>query len=235
VEALVVVCDGMGGSNAGEIASGMAVQVVVREVTAGAGNDTAQALLHAVQVANHEIWELARTRSEMSGMGTTCTVLALKGEQAILAHVGDSRAYLVRGHQVRQVTTDHSLVAQLVARQQLTPEEARRDPRRNVVTRSVGVGPEVDVDVVQLSEPLRDGDTFVLCTDGMHGLVSDGEIGDLVSEGPLAEACQGLVALANDRGGPDNITVVLVRCERTAAAGNPIGRWLRSLGGRSEG
>jgi len=234
---LLVVCDGMGGSNAGEVASGMAVQVVVREFSQATGTDAAQALAHAVQVANREIWELSKTRADMSGMGTTCTALALRGDQVLVAHVGDSRAYIVRDQRAIQVTTDHSLVAQLVARQQLTPEEARRDPRRNVVTRSVGVGPEVDVDIVAISEPLREGDTLVVCTDGMHGVMSDGEIAAYAGAGTPEEACQQLIALANERGGPDNITVVLARCERVAEAGqNPIGRWLRSLGGgRNEG
>src|ERR1051326_2531897 len=175
---LLVVCGGRGGSNAGEVASRMAVDTVMRELKAAAPDDTATALAHAVLEANREIWDYSRTRAELNGMGTTCTVLALKGDAALVAHVGDSRAYLVRGQQARQITTDHSLVAQLVARQQLTPEEARHDPRRNVVTRSVGVAPEVEVDVVAVGEPLRDGDTLVVCSDGLHVQVSDGEIAE---------------------------------------------------------
>src|ERR1043166_2476994 len=234
-DTLLVVCDGMGGSNAGEVASRMAVDAVVRMFVAAAPDDTATALALAVHEANREIWEYSRTLAELNGMGTTCTVLAIKGDAALVAHVGDSRAYLVRGHQARQITTDHSLVAQLVARQQLTPEEARHDPRRNVVTRSVGVAPEVEVDVVAVGEPLRDGDTLVVCSDGLHGQVSDGEIAALAVGESLDEACRGLIALANERGGPDNITVALARFERGGPAGNPIGRWLRSLGGRREG
>lgn len=226
----------MGGSNAGEVASRMAVDTVLREFAAADPDDPATALAHAVQVANAEIWEFSRTNADLNGMGTTCTVLALRGDEVLVGHVGDSRAYLVRGHQARQITTDHSLVAQLVARQQLTAEEARHDPRRNVVTRSVGVAPEVDVDVVAVGEPLHDGDTLVVCSDGLHGQMSDGEIAELAMGESLEEACRELIALANERGGPDNITVAIARFQRVAAAsGNPIGRWFRSLGGRREG
>jgi serine/threonine protein phosphatase PrpC len=233
---LLVVADGMGGSNAGEVASRMAVDTVLREFTATPGDDLPTALAHAVHVANAEIWAHSRTRPDLNGMGTTCTVLALRGDEVLVAHVGDSRAYLVRGHQARQITTDHSLVAQLVARQQITPEEARHDPRRNVVTRSVGVGPEVDVDVVTVGEPLRDGDTLVVCSDGLHGQMSDDEIASHAAGEPLEHACRALIELANERGGPDNITVALLRFQRDPApGGNPLGRWLRSLGGRRGG
>ena len=230
---LLVVCDGMGGSNAGEVASRMAADTVVREFTAGPPDDAAGALSHAVQVANHEIWEHSRSQQDLNGMGTTCTAVALKGDQVLVAHVGDSRAYLVRAHRARQITSDHSLVAQLVARNQLSPEEARSDPRRNVVTRSVGVGPEIEVDVVAMEEPLKDGDTLVICTDGLHGQMSDDEIAGFAMGESIQEACHDMIELANARGGPDNITVVMLRFGRDAApAGNPIGRWLRSLTGR---
>src|SRR5215471_6757637 len=109
---LLVVCDGMGGSNAGEVASRMAADTVVREFTAAPPTDTAQALSHAIQVANQEIWEHSRSQQDLNGMGTTCTAVALKGDQVMVAHVGDSRAYLVRAHRARQITSDHSLVAQ---------------------------------------------------------------------------------------------------------------------------
>lgn len=235
-DSLLVVCDGMGGSNAGEIASRMAVDTVLREFAAAPADDTATALARAVQTANNEIFEFSRTHADLNGMGTTCTVLALRGDSVMVAHVGDSRAYLVRGHQARQITTDHSLVAQLVARQQLTPEEARHDPRRNVVTRSVGVAPDVEVDVVAMSEALRDGDTLVVCSDGLHGQMSDGEIASIAEGESLDDACRDLIALANERGGPDNITVALARFSRSD--GRPskgLRRWLGSLGGRSGG
>jgi protein phosphatase len=225
----------MGGSNAGEVASRMAADAVVREFAAAPPDDTGGALSHAVQVANHEIWEHSRSHQDLQGMGTTCTAVALKGDQVLVAHVGDSRAYLVRTHRARQLTSDHSLVAQLVARNQLSPEEARSDPRRNVVTRSVGVGPEIEVDVVAVSEPLRGGDTLVLCSDGLHGQMSDDEIAGFAMGESLQESCHDMIELANARGGPDNITVAMLRFDREPApAGNPIGRWLRSLTGRGD-
>jgi len=229
---LMVVCDGMGGSNAGEVASRMAADTVVREFTTAPPDDTGAALKHAIQVANQEIWEHSRSQQDLNGMGTTCTAVALKGDQVLVAHVGDSRAYLVRAHRARQITSDHSLVAQLVARNQLSPEEARSDPRRNVVTRSVGVGPEVEVDVVPMGESLKNGDTLVVCSDGLHGQMSDDEIAGFAMNESLPEACSDLIELANARGGPDNITVAMLRAEVDAAPGNPLGRWLRALTGR---
>ena len=234
-DALLVVCDGMGGSNAGEVASRMAADTVVREFTTAASKDMAATLANAIQTANAKIWEHSRSLAELNGMGTTCTALAIKGDQALMGHVGDSRAYLVRAHRARQLTSDHSLVAQLVARNQLSAEAARNDPRRNVVTRSVGVGPELEVDIVPLGEPMRTGDTIVLCSDGLHGQMSDDEIASFAMGESLVEACNDMIELANARGGPDNITVAMLRFERTGVSpGNPIGRWLRSLSGRSD-
>ena len=212
-DTLLVVCDGMGGSNAGEVASRMAVEAIVRTFAAEEGGDLGAALARAVEVANLEVHEHSRTRPDLQGMGTTCTVAALKGERLGLAQVGDSRAYLVRDGRLRQLTDDHSLVAQLVARKQLTPEEARSDPRRNVVTRSVGVAPTVEVDVRLLDEPLRPGDTVLVCSDGLHGQVTDEELVRAASGASLDRACRELIAIANDRGGPDNITLALARIE----------------------
>jgi protein phosphatase len=209
-----VVCDGMGGSNAGEVASRMTAAAVVREFTAHPGLDPAEMLTHAVVAANNEVWGFSRTRNDLNGMGTTCTALAVKDGHVMLAHVGDSRAYLVREHRATQLTSDHSLVAQLVARQQLTAEEARHDPRRNVVTRSVGVAPDVEVDLVTLAEPLQNGDTLVLCSDGLHGQVSDDEIAGAAMGDSIEAACRELIDLANERGGPDNITVAMLRFEQ---------------------
>jgi protein phosphatase len=152
-------------------------------------------------------------------MGTTCTTLLVRDGQATVGHVGDSRAYLIRDGRIRMLTRDHSLVAQLIEQGQLTREEARTDPRRNVVTRSVGVQPTVDVDIVSLGEEVRPGDTFLLCSDGLHGQVTDLEIARAVEQESLDRACRDLVALANQRGGPDNITVLLARIENVDAAG----------------
>jgi serine/threonine protein phosphatase PrpC len=210
---LLVVCDGMGGTVAGEVASRMAVDAVVKAFEESAANDAAGALSDAVHAANDAVWEHSKARPDLAGMGTTCTAIAIKGDEVTIAHVGDSRAYLVRGHEITQLTQDHSLVAQLVARHELTAEQARLDSRRNVVTRSVGVGPEVDVDVITLREPLRPGDTLLVCSDGLHGPVDDDQLARAAANGPLEQAARALIQLANDRGGPDNITAVLARLE----------------------
>lgn len=220
---LLVVCDGMGGSNAGEVASRMTVDTVLRAFAEDPSPDAGEALGRAVQMANGEVWEHNRSRADLQGMGTTCTALAIRPEEAVVAHVGDSRAYLVRGGRIRQITQDHSLVAQLVARKQITPEEARKDPRRNVVTRSVGVAPAVEPDVVRLEEPPRPGDTFLLCSDGLHGQLSDLDLARIASGESLERACRELIRLGNERGGPDNITVLLARLEAPVSESRPPG------------
>ncbi len=211
--ALLVVADGMGGSRAGEVASRLAVESVIRAYQAAAGQDPVADLAAALHAANHVVHGQSVNHPEMSGMGTTCTAAVVRRDELFLAHVGDSRAYLVRDGAIRQLTQDHSLVAQLVEHRHITPEQAKVDPRRNVVTRSVGVAPEVDVDGARLEDPLAAGDTLVLCTDGLHGLVEDAEIARLAGGADLERACGALIALANARGGPDNITVVLGRLE----------------------
>jgi serine/threonine protein phosphatase PrpC len=209
---LLVVADGMGGALAGEVASQLAVDCVLREYRE-AGGDVAKGLRHSIEVANRVIHEHSAAYPELRGMGTTCTAIVLRNGEAFFAHVGDSRAYRVRDGAIRQLTEDHSLVAQLVLHHHLTPEQARVDPRRNVVTRSVGVGAEVDVDSGWIEEPFVPGDTVVLCTDGLHGLVEDSEIAKIASQPDVERACSDLVELANDRGGHDNITVVIARLE----------------------
>lgn len=223
---LLVVADGMGGANAGEIASQMAVEIVSRELFAAAAQEPAESLRTAVESANRHIFEQASSHTDWSGMGTTCTALWVKAGSVWLAHVGDSRAYLVRDGAAHLLTQDHSLVAQLVQRGQLTAEQARTDPRRNVVTRSVGAAATVEVDAGSLDQPLQAGDVLVVCSDGLHGLVAEDEIAWYAAGDSLEKACEELVALANDRGGHDNISVVLAR----GVPGAP-GEESRGLGG----
>jgi protein phosphatase len=208
---LLVVADGMGGAQAGEVASRLAVECIVGSHPEQRAEDALEELRRAVESANQVIYEQAVANPQLHGMGTTCTAVIVRGDEVLFAHVGDSRAYLVRAGRIRQFTEDHSLVAQLVMQRHLTPEQARTDPRRNVVTRSVGVWPAVEVDAGRLDEPLRPGDTLVLCTDGLHGVVEDEEIA-AIAGGPSPErACGELIALAHARGAPDNITVLLGR------------------------
>jgi protein phosphatase len=164
-----------------------------------------------VEAANRTVYAESAAHPELSGMGTTCTAVVVRGSDAYIAHVGDSRAYLVRDGAIRQLTRDHSLVAQLVRDGQLTPEQAKVDPRRNVVTRSVGVGPHVEIDGQHEAGFLQPRDTLLLCSDGLHGVVADDELQAAASGPDLAQGCREAIALANRRGGPDNITVVMAR------------------------
>ena len=208
---LLVVADGMGGAMAGEVASQLAVECVLKTYREGHGS-VVEDLRQSIVAANRVIHEHSREHPELRGMGTTCTTVVLVDGEACFAHVGDSRAYFVRDSAIRQITNDHSLVAQLVEHRHITPEQAKVDPRRNVVTRSVGVSPEVEVDAARFDEPLRAGDTVLLCSDGLHTLVENGEIARIASGPDLDAACAQLIALANERGGSDNITVVIGRC-----------------------
>ncbi len=211
--ALLVVADGMGGSRAGEVASRLAVETVLGVYRSAEGEDPPAVLKRAVEEANRVVNGESAAHPDRQGMGTTCTAVAVRGHEAWFGHVGDSRAYLLRAGGIEQLTRDHSLVAQLVRDNQLTPEEARSDPRRNVVTRSVGVAPEVEVDVEPFPYALRSGDTLLLSSDGLHGVVSDEELAEKGSGADLDRACRELIALARERGGPDNITVLLARLE----------------------
>ncbi len=215
---LVVVADGMGGSQAGEVASRLAVETVVKCYRVAPGEDPAADLRWAVEEANRAIHELGRTSFDLGGMGTTLTALVVRGTEAFIANVGDSRVYLVNRGSISQLTQDHSLVAQLVRERELTAEQARVDPRRNVVTRSVGVGESVEVDAFRVGTPLQVGDTLILCSDGLHGQVTDEEIAAVAVEADLAEACQRLIRTANQRGGPDNITVIVGRVSEEVEA-----------------
>lgn len=211
---LVIVADGMGGHAAGEVASRMAVEVISRtyyDDVALLKADAPIALKRAFEKANRAIYEQSRKEKTLKGMGTTCTALALQNSSAFSAHVGDSRLYLVRNGEIYQQTEDHSAVMQMVKRGLLSVEEARRHPDKNVILRAMGRHP--DVEVATWEEPLsvREGDQFLLCSDGLHDLVGDGEMKQAALENDPQAACESLIALAKKRGGHDNITVGIVQ------------------------
>jgi protein phosphatase len=212
---LYLVADGMGGHTAGQVASELAAQaaVTVLRTLADASLSLTEKLRHSVAAANREILEAARRRPELAGMGTTLVALLAAPDRVALAHVGDSRAYLVRNRQIRRLTDDHSLVAELVRRREISETAARGHPHRHVLTRALGVRRNVEPDLAELTPAA--GDLFVLCSDGLTGHVEDEEIAAVSIEHPdLDEACERLIGLANSRGGEDNVTVVLVRCEK---------------------
>lgn len=172
---------------------------------------TRHKLVHAIRLAGRRIFEKAKEQPEYHGMGTTAVVVLVEGAHAYVAHVGDSRVYLVREGAIEQLTEDHSLVAEKIRHGLLTPEEARSHRMRNVITRSLGYQEDVDVDITV--RRVRPGDMFLLCSDGLSGHVDDHEMADLVSRLSPREAARSLVELACERGGEDNITAIIARVE----------------------
>lgn len=211
-----VVADGMGGHQSGEVASRMAASTVASwfRSSGSAPATTAERLLAAVGDANAKIFARGDDSRAHRGMGTTIVAAAFSPAEGTLyvAHAGDSRCYRVRGAAIQQLTRDHSLLQDaLLERPELTESDLAYLPR-NVITRALGIGPTVDVDLAKVRVEL--GDVFLLCSDGLHGLVEDEEIAQIVATEPvLTAACERLVARANENGGKDNITAVLIRIE----------------------
>jgi PPM family protein phosphatase len=216
---LFMVADGMGGAAAGEIASATAVDVVLRHLRdqlSARGSTSPEefvtAVSRAAEVANWSIFRYAAGHPDLRGMGTTATIVSLLGDTLYLAQVGDSRAYLLREGEAIQLTKDQSLMQKLIEAGELTEEEAEHSERRNIILQALGPEPALKLDLTQ--QRVRRGDILVLCSDGLSGLVKADEfVRAFDEEVDLAAACERLVALANDRGGPDNVTVVAARFE----------------------
>ena len=206
---LALVADGMGGHRAGEVASVLAAETV-RRVYYSSSAAPAAALAEAFAEANRAIYERANGEDELHGMGTTCTALAIRQDRGYLAHVGDSRLYLLRGGDIYQMTEDHSFVAELVRLRVLTPDEAHERDDRNVITRALGTEPAVTVAGWPRPLPLRAGDRILLATDGLHDLLERASIQDLSTAADVHSAGERLVAEAKQRGGFDNISIVLI-------------------------
>ncbi len=213
--ALFVVCDGMGGYARGEVASALAAEVIVTQYYAAAGPEPELALAEAFQRANREV-----LRQGGGEMGTTGVAALFRAGEVVIANVGDCRAYLVRAGQPHQITRDHSFVAEQVEAGMLTAEEAERSSYRHIITRAIGQQSDLDVDLFH--KPLQQGDVIVLCSDGLHGQVNADEIALAVTKVPLEQACHSLVKLANERGGPDNITIVAVAVDDLASSSEAI-------------
>lgn len=217
---LLVVADGMGAHAAGEVASRMAVEAVLRVYRSLANGKPADAIRQAIATANSEIFSRGLQSDELRGMGTTVSTLLLLPNEAMVGHVGDSRIYRLRGNDLEQLTFDHSLVWEICAAENVMESEVPAFVPRNIITRSVGPTSDVDVD---LEGPfsLRTGDIFLLCTDGLSGQVEDEELGTVLRCLSPEDAAKTLVALANLRGSPDNITLVVARVNRWHPAGAP--------------
>lgn len=225
---LYVVCDGMGGHASGDVASRTATETVRgylaqrRDVLAAVARgeaspeEVAALLRHGIQSASARIHELGQNDSTKRGMGTTCTALAIAGGKGIMGHVGDSRLYLARGGQVYQLSEDHTFVQEAIRRGIMTPEQARESAHQNVVTRAVGPSPSVLVDTLVFD--ILPGDTLLLCSDGLHGYVREtAELAHALTSTRLPDIGAKLIATANERGGADNITTLILRAGTTGA------------------
>ena len=208
--AVFVVADGMGGHRGGEIASRIAVRTILAFYSADGEQDRSKALAFAFREANKTIIEESVADSALFGMGTTCTALALHAGRAYFAHVGDSRGYMLRDGAVTQITHDHSIVGEMVRSGIISDEDARHHPKRNVITRSLGAQEDTAADIPAVPMPVKAGDIFMLCSDGLTTYLSDQDIATVLSENAPEEACKKMVRMANDAGGRDNITVQVI-------------------------
>lgn len=208
-----VVCDGMGGANGGNVASETAVKVISDKLTSGyhiAMNDNSvkNLIVSAIEAANMTLYSMARNNEELSGMGTTVVLAVRNTDTLYISNVGDSRIYIVSDSGITQVTTDHSVVQIMLDRGEISPEEAKDHPKKNVITRALGVDPDVRIDYSQ--EQLNENDIVLLCTDGLTNYVDDETILEICKTEDKYKIADKLVELANENGGGDNITVVTV-------------------------
>lgn len=231
---LAVVADGMGGYEGGQEASRLAVETMLAVYRDFGGNDPQAALIEALQAAHDQIRQYSFAHPELRGMGTTCTAAAIvrgapEGADDVTSaatnvpnaaaecdllyfvHVGDSRLYLIRDHQITRVTRDHSYVGRLVEAGMISPEEAETHPQRNILTAALGTNPDLIMDAPPHPEPLRPEDVLLICSDGLWGQMRDREILDTVENKSAEQAGRELIGLARERGGPDNITVEILR------------------------
>lgn len=208
-----VVCDGMGGAAGGNIASALAVKVISDKINASYRENMKDASIKnmldsALTAANIEVYDFSVVKPELQGMGTTVVCAIVRDNQAYIAHAGDSRAYVVNRDEITQITTDHSMVQDLLSKGKITSEEAENHPNKNIITRAVGVDKSIKIDFAQVD--LNDDDVLLLCTDGLSNYVSNNEILEIMSDGKHYAYADRLVNKANNNGGGDNITVVII-------------------------
>jgi serine/threonine protein phosphatase PrpC len=225
-ERLAIVCDGMGGHASGEIASRLAVELIVDHFTETGkqqvltwpykvDRDTRKdvnRMITSIMLANLEIWERSQREARFKGMGTTCVAIYFLDDHLIIGHVGDSRCYRVRGTELVQLTEDHSLINDYIRMKRVTPEEAENWPHKNVIVRALGMKESVQVDI--LTQTPKVGDTYLLCSDGLTGMIKDDQLQHILqSEKDVDRAVERLIEAANEEGGVDNISCVLARVE----------------------
>lgn len=206
---LFLVADGMGGHAGGRYASSKAVATVLKEINELLIEQPVQILEHAIQKANHQILEEASTMEHMTGMGTTMVAATVVDQVLYTANVGDSRLYIVNENRIRQITKDHSLVEEMIRIGELDREIAKHHPDKNVITRAIGAMDELKIDFFEI--PVETGDTILMCSDGLSNMVDDSQIvAILTSQNHIKEKVEQLVQAANENGGEDNITVIVI-------------------------
>lgn len=211
---LFIVADGLGGHRGGQVASKMAVDVISRVYYSGQGEPVYPALMKAMEAANSEIFQTSAANADLQGMATTCTILVERAPHLYMAHVGDSRAYLIRDGALRQISRDHTLVEEMVSSGILSHEEAKSHPDSHILTRSLGIVQSVEVDILDPPMLLKPGDSLLMCSDGLTAYLGDDEIRQSVLSHTPEEACRHLVETGNSRGGRDNITVQIIHIAR---------------------
>lgn len=228
---LYVVADGMGGHRGGACASQLAVDTIFQvirsihddpkelERASLKATDYKGWLTYAVQRASASVHDKAATDESLRGMGTTVVAILIRDDKLYIANVGDSRSYLIRNERIKQLTEDHSLVSEHVKAGLLSAVDARKHRLKNVITRSVGFQPQVDVDVQV--KPLKFGDRLLLCSDGLSNMLDDSQLFEIINENPIKSACEQLIDIANEQGGDDNITVVVLEVEEGESIEEP--------------
>jgi serine/threonine protein phosphatase PrpC len=207
---IYVIADGMGGHNAGEIASKLAVENTISYINSLSQlDDLEDSIKKAVGDSNNKIYELSKSKADLNGMGTTLTACLIKGNDMVIAHVGDSRCYIIKDKAISQVTKDHSLVQQLLDEGSITESEADNHPNRNIITRALGTNSTVDVDVIKMD--IKGIEKIILCTDGLSNLINEQELYDLVMNND--DCCAELIELSKSRGTKDNISVIVFEGE----------------------
>ena len=208
---LAIICDGMGGALGGKTASKMTLEEVASIYYGSRTGDVRTAITQAIKSANQHVYQKSNRDSALKGMGTTIVAAMLIENQAFIAHVGDSRCYLIRNNEIFQMTEDHTVVQKMVRQGLLSPDEARSHPDGHILNRSVGVSDELEVDLTMEPIELEANDILLLCSDGLTTEVQDDEILEIAANGTAQRAVEQLIALARERGGRDNITIQIIR------------------------
>ena len=208
---LAIVADGMGGHEGGQVASRIAVEIFAESYAASAEPDSQKRLLNALTEAHHRIQRKAGEDPRLGAMGTTCTALALVDSRLYFVHVGDSRLYLLRAGKLRSLTRDHTLIARLIEKGVIRPEEAENHPQKHVLTSALGVADDIEIDFPPEPLPIQADDVLLICSDGLWGQMNLSEIQQATASQSPENACRALVQLAKERGGPDNITLQILR------------------------